>query len=115
MGKVIGKREATKTKNKKFEEVYRMKHEIFSILDKKVGHYEKAFLQMNRTEAVRAATVAVNAPDSKLNRFADEYDLYFNGSFDDETGMLRPEKPEFIVNLSSLKEGVKNVNQTPNA
>ena len=58
----------------------------------------------NSAACVRALGDAVNKPgaDNQFNQHPEHYQLYRIGDFDDDTGIITPQIPEFIVDCQSL-------------
>ena len=81
-----------------------MKHGVFSIRDTCVQAFHLPMVFQNRAGAVRALGDAVNRPgqDNAYFQHPEHYQWYEIGSFDDETGVLEPLVPEFVVDCQSL-------------
>lgn len=84
-----------------------MIHKVFAVRDTCVGSFMLPMFFQNSAAAVRALGDAVNAPPSKDNLFGthpEHFQLWYVGSFEDETGVLipHPNAPEFVVDCQSL-------------
>ena len=81
-----------------------MNHSIFAVRDTCVGSFLLPMFFQNRAAAVRALGDAVNRPekDNNLHQHPEHYQLYFIGGFDDETGLIESNAPEFVVDCQSL-------------
>lgn len=77
---------------------------MYSIKDTKVGKYGMPFFKHDRIEAKRELTHAVNGGSEKLELFAEDYDLYEIGTFDQETCQVDIHEPYFIVHLVELRD-----------
>lgn len=63
-----------------------MVHKVFSIRDAKAEFFNSPFLQKTEGEAERTFTSLVNDNQSTLSKHPEDYDLYFVGEYDDNTG-----------------------------
>ena len=72
---------------------------MFSIYDSKANEYLQPFYAKNYESAKRYLVSSLKS-DSLLVQYPSDYDFYFLGDFDNETGSLRPE----LVRLASLRE-----------
>lgn len=82
-----------------------MLHNVFAVRDVCVNTFLLPMYFQNSAAAVRALGDAVNGPPGKDNLFAshpEHFQLYQIGKFDDESGQLLSEIPEFIVDCQSL-------------
>lgn len=79
---------------------------IYSIYDKKAGCFNKPFTHHNDAIATREFQIASSDPKiAQLSIFPDDFDLYYLGDFDDQTGtLLQKEKPQFIVAATTFKD-----------
>lgn len=81
-----------------------MTTKVFSIKDSKAGIFMPPFLQNSHGEAERTFNKYTHKSDSMISQYPDDYDLYFMGDFDDNTGKfdLLP-APQHIVNAAQIK------------
>lgn len=57
----------------------------------------------NHAAAVRAVGDAVNKPsEDNLHTHPEHYHLLYIGSFDEDTGVITAQAPDFVVDLQSL-------------
>lgn len=75
-----------------------MKHRLYSIRDRKVG-YMQPVIRQNDAAAIRdfVATISLSGAESMLNFSPSDFDLYFVGVFDDESGELEHALPVFLA------------------
>lgn len=64
-----------------------MLHEVYAIRDSKAEMFHAPFLQKAKGEAERTFTQIANDPETSVGRFPDDYDLYYIGKFDDNSGL----------------------------
>lgn len=85
---------------------------LYSIKDNKVGVFQKPFTAINNAEATRMLHTACNDDKLQLSVYPEDFDLYFIGTMNDQTGVLQAASgngPEFVVSAVSLKKlEVKN-------
>lgn len=79
---------------------------IYSIYDKKACVFNKPFTHHNDAIATREFQMAVQDPKIvQLSLFPDDFDLYYLGEFDDQTGdLITKGKPQFVVAATSFKK-----------
>lgn len=82
-----------------------MKTNIYAFKDTKIG-FMQPFLQQNEAVATRTLKMAVNDEHSQIRNMAEDIQLYQLGTFDDDTGEIKP-KVKFVANAIDHKE-VKN-------
>lgn len=75
---------------------------IFSIYDKVSKKYYNPFFFPNKEVCMRDLRHIINSDNSF--QFVEDLALYVLGSFDERSGSITVDKPEFIVNLIDLKE-----------
>lgn len=77
---------------------------LFSILDKKAQIFMTPFFQTSEIFAQREVMAAMQNSDISLNLFAEDYELFLLGEFDDVTAKMRMEnQPKFIVSATTCK------------
>lgn len=76
---------------------------IFSIFDKKAVAYNQPFYYHQKGQAIRALQDNVNEPNSPISKHPEDYALYKIGEFDDLSGEIKSQKPEFIEEALNLK------------
>lgn len=75
---------------------------IFSVYDSKTAAYLPPFFMVTKPAAMRAIADAVADPDHTFYRHAEDYSLFFLGTFCDNTGKIDMETAP--VNLCGLHE-----------
>lgn len=75
---------------------------MFSVRDTKTEIYGPPFYSITHGEAERSFRQLANDPQSKVNKFPEDFDLYHIGEFDDETGKIEA--------LPSPKHVIKAIN-----
>lgn len=77
-----------------------MESRLYSIRDRKVG-FMAPVIDTNDETARRNFSMAVINRDSLYMAFPDDYDLYFVGTFDSESGLVSPVDPVFVCSARS--------------
>lgn len=77
---------------------------IYTIKDKKSGGYKSPIVEKDEHEVLRQLHVGLKNAQSPMGNFADDYDLYKIGEFDDISGKLTVVEEIFIINLQQIKE-----------
>lgn len=65
-----------------------MQLKVFSIRDSKAETYNTPWYKSTEGEALRDFHTAVNDPQSFLNKYPKDFDLYLLGSYDPSTGQF---------------------------
>lgn len=82
---------------------------LYSIFDRGINKFLIPYPAETDQDAIRQCKSIVN--DNRKTpfvEFPEDFDLYFTGYFNDETGTLIPStNVRFIVKLADLKEGQK--------
>lgn len=83
-----------------------MRKRLYSVKDNKVGVFCSPFNHVNDAEAIRDLTTVVNLEkgDSKLSTYPEDFDLYYIGEFDTDTGKMIQEEIEYVVNAFAVKK-----------
>lgn len=79
-----------------------MLHEVYTIRDSKSEMFHPPFLQKAKGEAERTFTQLANDPETSIGRFPEDYDLYYLGQFDDNSGRY--------TTLDTPKHQIKAIN-----
>lgn len=66
-----------------------MQFKMFSIRDSKAEIFNPPFFSKSHGEAERNFTALVRDNKSQLNQFPEDFDLYFVGHYDDQTGVTQ--------------------------
>lgn len=80
-----------------------MKQKLYSIFDKATGAYAAPFTQPTNAGAIRAIKMDMENENSMLGKHSGDYELWFVGEFDTDTGQITS-TIERVVWLGSLKE-----------
>lgn len=71
---------------------------IFSIRDSKAEVYNAPFFQKTHGEAERNFRTLVNDEKSAIHNYPEDYDLYYIGEYDDNSGtMSTKDTPEHVI------------------
>lgn len=85
-----------------------MTKEVYSIRDRRAAH-QMLFTAFGEGEAVRIFKTQANNPNSMIHVYAEDYELYHLGSWDEMTGKITGlDLPEFVVSAINLKEITKH-------
>nr|QJB19818.1 MAG: nonstructural protein [Microvirus sp.] len=80
-----------------------MQLKMYSIRDAKAEAYNPPFYKKTHGEAERDFTELTKTPDSMVCKYPEDYDLYFCGTYDDQTGLVESLKtPQHIVKAATL-------------
>jgi len=81
-----------------------MQLKTFSIRDSKSEIFNTPFFQKTHGEAERTFRQVVSNPDSMPGKYPEDYDLYYLGDYDDQTGLLAPlQTPQHLIKAVQLK------------
>lgn len=77
---------------------------IFSIRDSKGEIYNQPFFQKTHGEAERNFRELVKDEKSMISKYPDDFDLYYLGQFDDQTGVIQHlDTPQHVTKAVNLK------------
>lgn len=62
---------------------------MYTIRDAKIGAFRAPFFQNTHGEAERSFMTAVNDPQSQLHAYPEDFDLYYLGDYDDQSGTFQ--------------------------
>lgn len=75
-----------------------MQLKIFSIRDSKSEVFNTPFYKKTHGEAERDFRSVVNDEKSTLNKYPEDFDLYYIGEYDDNKGLITPlDTPQHVV------------------
>lgn len=78
---------------------------MFTIRDSKAEVFNTPFFQKTHGEAERSFTELVNDEKSMPGKYSDDYDLYYLGEFDDQTGKISSlPTPQHLCKAVALKK-----------
>lgn len=80
---------------------------LYSMLDKKAGAYGSVMMGVNDPVMIRSIQENMN-PNHPIARFAEDYDLYEVGEFDEQSGRLSKSELRFVVNMAVVLNGGKS-------
>lgn len=81
-----------------------MQLKIYSIRDSKSEIFNLPFYKHTHGEAERDFSQISNDPKSSIYQYPEDYDLYFVGEYDDNSGKITPlDSPQHIVKAVQLK------------
>lgn len=85
------------------------KKNLYSLRDAKSGLYANPNAQQNEAILVRALTELANDPETTPGRHPADFDAYYVGLFDDESGRFEVAEdcPRHVVNLAALVKPMK--------
>jgi len=80
-----------------------MKRNVYSVFDHKALGYLQPFFAPNHQVATRHFRTAAQDPQHDFCRYAEDYTLFFLGTFDEEQGLYeQPQSPEPVVKAIAL-------------
>lgn len=80
-----------------------MRTKIYSIRDSKSEIFNSPIFQRTHGEAERNFHNLVNDEKSNVNKYPDDFDLYYIGEYDDQTGKIESlDTPQHIVKAVQL-------------
>lgn len=75
---------------------------VFSIRDAKSEVYNTPFFQKTHGEAERSFRTAANDDKTQINKYPEDFDLYYLGEYDDNTGQVTPlDTPQHVLKAVS--------------
>lgn len=75
-----------------------MTQKIYSIRDAKAEYFTQPFFKKTHGEAERDFTMLCKDEKSQIHAFPEDYDLYYIGEYDDQTGKMTPlDTPQHII------------------
>lgn len=78
---------------------------MFTIRDQKGDCFNTPFFQRTHGEAERNFQQLVRDGKSTLSQFPEDYDLYFLGDYDDQTGKVNvQDTPQHVAKAISFKQ-----------
>jgi len=81
-----------------------MEKKIFAIRDSKSESYNQPFFNHTHGEAERNFAQLASDPKSTVNQFPEDFDLFYLGTYNDQTGEISPlQTPQHVVKALTLK------------
>lgn len=78
---------------------------LYAIKDAKAEVYGKPFHQTTHGEAERSFRQLIMDEKSMPHKFPDDYDLYYLGEYDDQTGLVQClDTPQHILKAALVKQ-----------
>lgn len=75
-----------------------MELKMYCVRDSKAEIYNNPFFSITHAEAERTFQSAVRDPKTKVGQYPEDFDLYYVGTYDDNTGKIMPtDSPQHIV------------------
>lgn len=74
-----------------------MLHNVFTVLDTKVGAYMTPFFSRSRGEAIRSFQDACSQPDSAFSKHPEDFVMFHLGEYDDNTAEFKLIAPESLA------------------
>lgn len=89
-----------------------MELKLYAIRDSKGGMYKPPFTQQAHGEAERSFKMMADNQESMVGRFPEDYDLYYLGKFDDQTGKFQTlDTPEHMMKAIDVKSRPRPINE----
>ena len=80
----------------------------FAIRDSKAEYFNTPFFQKSHGEAERSFKQLTNDNQSTVSKYPEDFDLYYLGEYDDNTGTLAAlESPQHVTKAIHMKEKVQ--------
>lgn len=77
---------------------------MYSVRDSKGEIFNQPFFQKTHGEAERTFKTLTNDEKSQVHNYPEDYDLYYLGEYDDQTGLVKSlDTPTHIVKAISVK------------
>lgn len=87
-----------------------MQLKIYTIRDQKAECFNTPFFQKSHGEAERAFTQLVNDDKSMVHQYPDDFDLYYVGTYDDNTGVIQSlDTPQHMMKAVNAKRTLRSV------
>lgn len=85
-----------------------MELKMYSIRDSKTEVFSQPFFQKSHGEAERSFTQLLRDDKSTISQFPEDYDLYFHGIYDDQTGKLQAlDTPQHIIKAVDARGNIQ--------
>lgn len=88
-----------------------MQQKVFAIKDQKAEVFLQPFFRKTHGEAERDFRTLVADQKSMINKYPDDYDLYFIGTYDDQEGAItRLDTPQHVIKAANIVAETYNKN-----
>lgn len=82
-----------------------MELRMYSIRDAKAEIYNTPFFQKTHGEAERNFQILFNDEKSTISKYPEDFDLYYLGIYDDQTGLTKPlDTPQHVMKAAHIKQ-----------
>lgn len=71
--------------------------QLFTIRDSKAEAFNRPFTSQNPAMAMREIQTAVNGADNSMKTYAEDFDLFLIGDFEESSGEIKPLAPPHHV------------------
>jgi len=87
-----------------------MQIKIYAIRDNRTESFNIPTFAKSDSEMVRMIQISIMDGESMLAKFPKDYDLYFMGTYDNETGTMETTPPQHIMSLLQIRENLEKQN-----
>lgn len=85
-----------------------MELKMYSVRDSKSEIFNQPWFQKTHGEAERSFTELVNDDKSMISKYPEDYDLYFLGIYNNDSGLVKPlDTPQHMLKAVQAKKGLK--------
>lgn len=77
---------------------------IYTIKDSKAGTHAQPFFSVNNSTAIRSFNASIKDPSNPLSAYPEDFSLWHLGTYNDITGDLAGNAPEFVANSAQTVE-----------
>ena len=100
--------EQIKKENEKIVYIDRTTREVYSVKDKKQG-FQNLLIFKGEGAAVRSFSHATKDPNSDFYKFPDDFELYYLGKIDIDTGLIDAKIPKLVASATEyVSKEIKN-------
>lgn len=81
------------------------KLQAFAIRDIQIGLYNRPYFLVSKGQAIRSFTDECNRPsdDNPMYKHPSDYELFYLGEYDEESGLFVSMNPEFVLSGAAVK------------
>lgn len=77
---------------------------IYCVYDKKAQVYGNPFYSVSAAVALRDFGHAAKTAENQISMYAEDFSLWYFGSFDDQAGRMEFSEPQHVANAIDYKE-----------